>query len=441
MSTSDPIPVTMFLDKELSARFRKWQRHQPDHHGEIGMISTAAEFCRFYKDDKASKGVRTSDETEYRHVGSKCGDVLHPAEEHDIKYCPVCEVEAYLDLQQLIAQAWDITGGRTAKKQVKEKQMTIRHFWRNARVELEELLAYMEDEAKVEGNWEEEHPKDAEGARASYSATNAVNLARLLAQYPSTMGPQHAVKDGSESGRLTRSKAVSEKKKRNAKFVYGTNFSPSRPKHAFQRNRPVYKPGKHAAGTLRELVDTSNMTNRFYTARQLKVITHMGGLPIPEHIDVSKHEGIADLHPRQKEINQVLTTYVHHKNPKIRAALMKQLENANFLLLCVQQDKVIAAIPLELENMEDVGTQDDEDIGQGLDPGGFKTGWVSLLDILTKSGNGGKKYVLEEHGKAHGKLKDVPGHRMVLRKRVKRGTKKRVAGEDFEVSATKRVMR
>lgn len=441
MSTSDSIPVKIFLDKELSARFRKWQRHQPDHDGEIGEISTAAEFCWFYKDEKASKVVRTLDEPGDRRVGSKCGHVLHPAEELDIKYCPVCEVEAYLDLQQLIAQAWDITGGRTAKKHTKRKQMTFRGFWRKARLELEELLVSMEDEAKDEANWEKEHPKDAEGAWASYSATNAINLARLLARYHSTMGPQHAVKDGSDSGRLTRSNAASGKKKRNAKFMYGTSFSPSRPKPAFQRNRSVYKPGKHAAGTLRELVDTSYMTDRLYNASQLKVLTHMGSLPIPKRIDVSKHENIAGLHPRRKEINQVITTYARNKDPKIRAALMKELERANFLLLCVQQDKFIAAIPLERENLEDVGTQNDEDIGQGLDPGGYKTGWVSLLDILSKSGNGGKKDVLEEHEKGHGKLKDVPGHRMVLQEQVKRGTKKRIAEEGFEMSATKRVMR
>ncbi|CAO2658193.1 Nn.00g059160.m01.CDS01 [Neocucurbitaria sp. VM-36] len=436
MSASDPIPVSILLDKELSVRFCMWQISQPEHR-EIGMIQSAAEYCKFRKDENAQKFGQSRDALN-RHVGSKCGHLLHPLEELDVEYCPVCEVAVNLDLLHLITKAWDGQGGPWSQYSSGNRQTFI-FAWHKIKLELIELVTFLEEEAEDEVKWEGEHPEDAETARETHSAVRAVNLARLKSRYPSTLEQRQPV-GIPEQARMISSPVPTGKEERKVRFVFDTKFERGRPQHAYRRNNPQYTPGYHAAGTLRELIDTSHLTNILYNARQLKVLMRMGG-PIAGQMQASKSECIAELHPQWRGICHVLKGYIRHENLVARAAFFEDLRKANFLLVGVYDGKVTEAFPYELEeieDLEDANSKGSKDLSKVEAP---KMSWTSLLDGPS-NGHAGDVVDASEmlhETKASGS-EDLTDETTPQQYYLK-GIKKRAAAEDFEQPITKRDIR
>lgn len=205
----------------------------------------------------------------------------------------MCEVVVYLDLLHLTAEAWENDGGPWRALRTVHSA-TFRTAWHRTKIELEELVAEIEIEADLEAEWEKRHPEEAEFAQRTRSAANAIAIARTMCRYPGAVSFQN------DRGTAL-SREVARKKPKKVTFAANTNFEPGRPQSKYRRKSPLYQKGVYAAKSSEGWVDASNAANRFYNARQLKVVINPDGQnreDFMNDIAISDYEGIAEHHPR-----------------------------------------------------------------------------------------------------------------------------------------------
>jgi hypothetical protein len=393
--TSNAIPVSMFQNKELGIQYRLWQINQADH-GEIGMIQSAAEFAQFCKDDH----IRENDshfDSENRRIGSRCGHVLHPSVEDDFEYCPVCDVVVHLDLLQHFAEAWDAYGGPWVEEPMSNESDVIQSAWHKTRLELEQLVRDIQEDADDEARWENEHPEDAETAQKTLSSAKAITLAQSMSRYPAavvtghlseaiilnrTRQPPSVGLTAALTGHATPPPTPQKPKEKRVTFASDTIFAPARSCYEFQRSRDLYEPGEHAVDSPDGLIDTSNMSNRFFNARQLKVVTELDGEGLDDlinNIATPHHEGIAAKHPRWAEIRQMFFKMYEEKNQATKLEFLKELATADYLLVNIDEnDKMTYAVPHTTRDIEDLEGEEAEECKVSV----LKMKWTSHLDVL-----------------------------------------------------------
>jgi hypothetical protein len=254
--TSNAIPVDLFRNKDLGVQYRLWQRNQ--HHGEIGMIHSAAEFAQFCKDDN----IRNFDshlDRNTRRIGSRCGRLLHPAVEDEFEYCLVCDIVIHLDLLQHIAEAWDAEGGPGIEGLMTDQYDVIQSAWHKTRLEIEQLVSDIQEDADDEARWEHENPEEAEVARKTLSSTKAITVARTMSRYAiavitghlpeatvlnCTRQPRGNMLNVALIGHATPPPTPQKPKEKRVTFTSDTIFAPARQSREFQRKSQFYEPGE-----------------------------------------------------------------------------------------------------------------------------------------------------------------------------------------------------
>jgi hypothetical protein len=124
------------------------------------MIHSAAGFTQFCKDDS----VRESDfhfDRDDRRIGSRCGHLLHTAVEEKFERCLLCDVVVHLDLLQHIVDGWDAEGGPGVEGLMTDKYDVIQSAWHKIRLELEQLVHDLQEDADNEAQWENENLEEA----------------------------------------------------------------------------------------------------------------------------------------------------------------------------------------------------------------------------------------------------------------------------------------
>ncbi|CBX99710.1 predicted protein [Plenodomus lingam JN3] len=113
-----------------------------------------------------------------KHVATTCGHQLHPElpERFRPAYCPVCDIIVYLNILHQLAKAWDSIGGPWAHYHVTHGDyLVFRDTWHAIRLNIEDYLAELQEEAEHEARWENEHPLEADAARATLSTAHAIS--------------------------------------------------------------------------------------------------------------------------------------------------------------------------------------------------------------------------------------------------------------------------
>jgi hypothetical protein len=392
---SNAIPVDMFRNKDLGVQYRLWQSNQPNH-GEIGMIHSAAEFAQFCKDDN----IRDSDshlDRNNRRIGSRCGHLLHPVVEERFEYCPVCDIVIHLDLLQHIAEAWDAEGGPGVEGLMTDQYDVIQSAWHKTRLELERLVGDVQEDADDEARWENDNPEEAEVARKTLSSTKAITVARTMSRYPiavitghlpeatvlnRTRRPVGSMLTAALTGHATPPPTPQKQKEKRVTFTSDTIFAPARQSHEFQRKSQFYEPAENDADSPGNFIDTSNPSNRFFNARQLKVVTDFEGEGLNDlvsNIATPHHEGIAVKHPRWPEIRQILFDMYEEQDRMIKLNFLRELKTADYLLVNVDEnDKVTDVVPYTTQEIEDLVGEEAEECKVSVQ----KMKWTSHLDVL-----------------------------------------------------------
>ena len=443
MAFSTPISIDLLGAKDISKKFREWQS-QRSGLGETGMITSTVEFARFCRCEGAFHPEDLFDEFG-RPKAPGCGHIIHPSQAEDdvLSYCPVCDVLNHLNLLKLITTAWNLAGGPW------EKGFSRPHMlaWHEARLELENFLELLQEDADEETRWEKEHPAEAEAAKKTLSAARAIKFARRASKYPGKIsanqprearglqGPLVLVSNvennhvSSKSGLITppitpeqvdpRNTVATEgmftplisvpKSKNNKKVTWPStkNFAPSRSSHWYKRESKSYRPGTYAAREGRELLNTSNMYKAQYNARQLKVVMN----PDPrvaerlvKGIAVEEHEGIARLHPRWLEIRRIIAKKT---SPKVSRhdQVLGILNSAEFLAVrTIPDGSVKDVVPYMTLDVEDLSDKEDSEGSVVASKG---EGWTSHSEILPTNHSTGLTAAWGRDGSERGDLRFV----------------------------------
>ena len=377
------MPIDYLKNKRLRLHYRRWQLTQMDPNSPP-MINSVEEFSQFCKNDSCRERARNFD-TNGERIGSKCGHLVHPILNEDCEYCPVCEVVVRLNLLQHIAEAWNTIGGPWSVHQRGKKHRVSLHAWRTTRLNLETLVARYRDIADEEARWEREYPKEVEASQKTLSAAKAVVVAEFMSRYPASVQPgQHSKLSASnydilnsDVGHLPLPPSTPHvENKTHVTFATETNFEPGRPSEMFERTSDEYVPGRHAASTPDGLVNTSHLSNTFFNALQLKVVTNKNGVcfdALTSAISAPEDEGIAAQHAHWPAIHRHLFDGVRGNIEKDKM-LCQALQHADYLFVRLnEKEEVSEVIPY---------AKQDEGNSQALEPTIPNRRWISYGEIL-----------------------------------------------------------
>jgi hypothetical protein len=129
-------------------------------------------------------------------------------------------------------------------------------------------------------------------------------------------------------------------------------------------------------------IDTSNLSNRFFNAHQLKVVTDFKGEGLNDlisNIATPQHEGITAKHPRWPEIRQILFDMYEKQDQMIKLGFLRELKTADYLLVNDDEnDKVTDVVPYTTRDIEDLVGEEAEECKVFVQ----KMKWTSHLDVL-----------------------------------------------------------